>query len=99
MASAGGGVTRTKTDVRSLMATAAESKEGIALAGDTDGGFIFPQFHPAFDALFSFAKLLELLAVQETTLGTGPRVAARNTTWRRRLSPAPGRSRAASCAS
>ena len=67
----GGGVTRTKTDVRSLMATAAaaEGKEdGIALAGDTDGGFIFPQFHPAFDGLFSFAKLLEMLAVQETTL-------------------------------
>ena len=66
----GGGVTRTKTDVRSLMSTAAEGKEGIALAGDTDGGFIFPEFHPAFDALFAFAKLLELLAVQETTLGT-----------------------------
>jgi len=64
----GGGVTRTKTDVRSLMATAAEGKEDIALAGDSEGGFIFPEFHPAFDGLFSFAKLLELLAVQETTL-------------------------------
>lgn len=64
----GGGTIRTKTDARSLMATAAEGKEGIALAGDTDGGFIFPEFQPAFDALFSFAKLLELLAVQETTL-------------------------------
>ncbi|MGO8670357.1 MAG: sugar phosphate nucleotidyltransferase [Capsulimonadaceae bacterium] len=65
----GGGVTRTKTDVRSLMATAAEGKEGIALAGDTEGGFIFPEFHPAFDALFSFAKLLELLATQNVSLG------------------------------
>jgi mannose-1-phosphate guanylyltransferase/phosphomannomutase len=65
----GGGVSRTKTDVRSLMATAVEGKEGIALAGDTDGGFIFPEFHPAFDALYGFAKLLELLAVQETSLG------------------------------
>ncbi len=64
----GGGVIRTKTDVRSLMATAAEGKEGIALAGDTEGGFIFPEFHPAFDGLFSFAKLLEMLAVQKTTL-------------------------------
>lgn len=68
LAEHGGGVTRTKTDVRALMATAAEGKEGIALAGDTEGGFIFPEFHPAFDGLFSFAKLLELLAVQETTL-------------------------------
>jgi len=65
----GGGVTRTKTDVRSLMATAAEGKEGIALAGDTEGGFIFPEFHPAFDALFSFAKLLELLSQQDVSLG------------------------------
>jgi len=68
MAEYGGGVIRTKTDVRSLMGTAAEGKEGIALAGDTAGGFIFPEFHPAFDGLFSFAKLLELLAVQETSL-------------------------------
>ncbi len=68
MAEHGGGVIRTKTDVRSLMGTAAEGKEGIALAGDTSGGFIFPEFHPAFDGLFSFAKLLELLAVQETSL-------------------------------
>jgi len=65
----GGGVTRTKTDVRSLMATAAEGKEGIALAGDTEGGFIFPEFHPAFDGLFSFAKLLELLALQDVSIG------------------------------
>ena len=68
MAAHGGGVIRTKTDVRSLMGTAAEGKEGIALAGDTTGGFIFPEFHPAFDGLFSFAKLLELLAVQKTSL-------------------------------
>ena len=64
----GGGVIRTKTDVRALMGTAAEGKEGIALAGDTSGGFIFPEFHPAFDGLFSFAKLLEMLALQNTTL-------------------------------
>ena len=51
-----------------LMGTAAEGKEGIALAGDTTGGFIFPEFHPAFDGLFSFAKLLEMLALQNTTL-------------------------------
>ncbi len=64
----GGSVMRTKTDVRSLMASVVEEKGGLAFAGDTEGGFIFPEFHPAFDGLFSFAKLLELLAVQETTL-------------------------------
>ena len=64
----GGSAVRTKTDVRALMTTAAESKQGIALAGDMSGGFIFPEFHPAFDGLFAFAKLLEMLALQETTL-------------------------------
>ena len=64
----GGRVIRTKTDVRALMGTAAEGKEEIVLAGDTGGGFIFPEFHPAFDGLFSFAKLLEMLALQNTTL-------------------------------
>ena len=68
LAEHGGGVIRTKTDVRALMGTAAEGKEGIALAGDTLGGFIFPEFHPAFDGLFSFAKLLEMLALQNATL-------------------------------
>lgn len=69
MGKQGGGVTRTKTDVRALMGAAAENKEGIALAADSNGGLVFPQFHPAFDALFAFAKLLEMLAVQDTSVG------------------------------
>ena len=68
LAEYGGGVIRTKTDVRALMGTAAEGKGEVALAGDTLGGFIFPEFHPAFDGLFSFAKLLEMLALQNATL-------------------------------
>ncbi len=74
LAEHGGSVVRTKTDVRSLMATAAAGRqgpdggEGLALAGDTGGGFIFPEFQPAFDGLFAFARLLEMLALQETTL-------------------------------
>ncbi|MDQ2687753.1 MAG: nucleotidyl transferase, partial [Armatimonadota bacterium] len=68
MAKHGGGVSRTKTDVRALMATAAEDKAGITLAADSRGGLIFPQFHPAFDGLFAFAKLLEMLAVQDTSI-------------------------------
>jgi len=65
----GGTVTRTKTEVRALMATAAEGRGSMMLAADSDGGFIFPDFHPAFDALFSFAKLLEMLALQDVSLG------------------------------
>ncbi len=68
LAEQGGRVIRTKTDVRALMGTAAEGKEGFALAGRTTGGLMFPEFHPAFDGLFSFAKLLEMLALQNTTL-------------------------------
>ncbi len=65
----GGAVTRTKTEVRALMAAAAEGKGHLMLAADSDGGFIFPDFHPAFDALFSFAKMLEMLALQNVSLG------------------------------
>ena len=42
--------------------TNAATREGVVLAGDALGGFVFPSLHPAFDALFSLAKLLELLA-------------------------------------
>ena len=39
-------------------ATAAD----VAFAGAIGGGYIFPEFLPAFDALMSLGKLLELLA-------------------------------------
>jgi mannose-1-phosphate guanylyltransferase/phosphomannomutase len=38
------------------------ARDGVVLVGDALGGFVFPSLHPAFDALFSLAKLLELLA-------------------------------------
>lgn len=64
----GGEIECTKTDVRSLMSTASSDKDAVSFAGDADGGFIFPQFQPAFDALFAFAKTLEMLAQQNTSL-------------------------------
>jgi mannose-1-phosphate guanylyltransferase/phosphomannomutase len=42
--------------------TNAATREGVVMAGDALGGFAFPSLHPAFDALFTLAKLLELLA-------------------------------------
>lgn len=57
----GGTVKRTKHDPRSLMAEAALDKK-VVMAGDGEGGFIFPRFIPTFDAMFSFAKLLEVMA-------------------------------------
>lgn len=63
-----GAVVRTKTDVRSLMGIAASESEPVFMAGDGEGGFIIPQFQPAFDALYGFVKLLELLSRAKTTL-------------------------------
>jgi mannose-1-phosphate guanylyltransferase/phosphomannomutase len=57
-----GVVARTKTDSRFLMTLSSHPAENVAMAGDLDGGFIFPEFHPAFDGMFAFAKTLEMLS-------------------------------------
>ena len=57
-----GVVVRTKTDPRFLMTLSSLAAENVAMAGDLDGGFIFPDFHPAFDGMFAFAKTLEMLS-------------------------------------
>jgi len=49
-----------RVDRSSLMTAARE--EGVVFAGSGNGGFIFPDFLPAFDAIMTFAKLLELLS-------------------------------------
>ncbi len=59
---AGGSAARTKTDPRFLMTLSSLPAEKIALAGDLNGGFIFPDFAPAFDGMFAFAKTLEMLS-------------------------------------
>jgi mannose-1-phosphate guanylyltransferase/phosphomannomutase len=42
--------------------TSAASGEGVVFAGAVGGGYVFPEFLPAYDAVASLAKLLELLA-------------------------------------
>ncbi|MBM3494359.1 MAG: hypothetical protein FJX72_08575, partial [Armatimonadetes bacterium] len=62
---------RTKTDVRSLLAAAARQPGGqsdVTLAADRNGGFSFPDFHNAFDAMFAVGKLLEALSVTGRTV-------------------------------
>ncbi len=44
--------------------TEAATADGVVFAGALGGGYIFPQFLPAFDAVMSLGKLLELLAPQ-----------------------------------
>jgi mannose-1-phosphate guanylyltransferase/phosphomannomutase len=57
-----GVVARTKTDPRFLMTLSSLPAEKVAMAGDLEGGFLFPDFHPAFDGMFAFAKTLEMLS-------------------------------------
>lgn len=58
----GGRVLRTKSDPAALMGIAIAEKENVGLIGDTSGRFIFPRFHPAFDAMMACAKLVEYMA-------------------------------------
>jgi len=53
-------VVRNRADVRSLTITAVEQAENLLLAGALQGGFIFPEFHPGFDAMFAYVRLLEI---------------------------------------
>ena len=47
---------------------AASEREGVVFAGAEGGGYIFPRFLPAYDALMSLMKVAELLARADTTL-------------------------------
>jgi len=57
---AGGTVTWTKLSTRHLMDVSVSG--GLVLAASQEGGFIFPDFLPAYDATATFVKLLQLLA-------------------------------------
>jgi mannose-1-phosphate guanylyltransferase/phosphomannomutase len=59
-------VERTKVSLPALAQAA--SGEGVVFAGSLGGGYIFPGFLPAFDAVMSLGKLLELLAPEARPL-------------------------------
>ena len=42
--------------------TRAAAEDGVVFAGSAAGGFVFPEFLPAYDGVASLCKLLELLA-------------------------------------
>jgi mannose-1-phosphate guanylyltransferase / phosphomannomutase len=63
-----GQVVRTKDNPTALMEACYEHPNTI-LGGSGEMGFIFPQLHPGFDAMFCIAKLIEVLTLQERTLG------------------------------
>jgi mannose-1-phosphate guanylyltransferase / phosphomannomutase len=53
-------VVRTPASLGDLTKAAAE--DGVIFAGAVGGGFVFPEFVPAYDAVASLCKLMELLA-------------------------------------
>jgi mannose-1-phosphate guanylyltransferase/phosphomannomutase len=57
---------RTPASPRALMEQAAQ--KGMIFVGEERGGFVFPAFQPAFDAMMATVKLLEMLARLETRL-------------------------------
>jgi mannose-1-phosphate guanylyltransferase/phosphomannomutase len=48
--------------------TKAASQGGVVFAGAVGGGYVFPEFLPAYDAVASLCKLLELLAPVDAPL-------------------------------
>ena len=63
---AGANVIRAKAGPAALMNAACEAKAD--LAGDDRGGFIFPELHAGFDAMFGFARLVALLRGSQKSL-------------------------------
>ena len=57
---------RTATDHRHLLEYA--RRPNVGFVGEPEGGFIFPEFQPAFDAMYSIAHILEMLAERGTGL-------------------------------
>lgn len=63
-----GRIIRTRFDSRTLMHTATVGQDRIRLAGNPQGQLFFPSFSPAPDALFCFARLLEMMAREQLPL-------------------------------
>ena len=59
-------VIRTPASLAEL--TKASAEDGVIFAGAVGGGYVFPEFLPAYDAVASLCKLLELLAPVEKPL-------------------------------
>jgi len=56
-------IVRTPASLAGLTRAAAE--DGVVFAGAVGGGYVFPEFLPAYDAVASLCKLLELLTTAE----------------------------------
>ncbi|NEQ37695.1 MAG: NTP transferase domain-containing protein [Okeania sp. SIO3I5] len=61
-------VIRTKANPTALM-EACQVNHNVVVGGSGEMGFIFPKLHPGFDAMFCIAKVIEMLTIQERSLG------------------------------
>jgi mannose-1-phosphate guanylyltransferase/phosphomannomutase len=64
----GGRVIRTGVALRPLLHRSQLGRNRIRLAGTIEGEILFPEFSSGFDAMFSFVKLLEMLANHKVSL-------------------------------
>ena len=60
----GAHIQRTRSDRRSMMALAHAERETLDYGSGVKQEPIFPEFQPAFDALYAIAKIMELLATE-----------------------------------
>ena len=67
-----GRVIRTKANPTALMEVC-HTNPNVVLGGSGEMGFIFPQLHPGFDAMFCIAKLIEMLTLQQQDIYGSPR--------------------------
>lgn len=74
----GGRVIRTGVALRPLMHRSQLGRTRIRLAGTGEGEILFPEFSSGFDAMFSFVKLLELLAQHKVSLSEVHRLTPRS---------------------
>ncbi len=58
----GSGIEIVRTPASLSELTKAAAEEGVLFAGAVGGGYVWPEFLPAYDAMASLCKLLELLA-------------------------------------
>jgi mannose-1-phosphate guanylyltransferase/phosphomannomutase len=65
---AGSGLEVIRTPASLADLTKAAAEDGVIFAGAVGGGYVFPEFLPAYDAVASLCKLLELLAPAERPL-------------------------------
>ncbi|MBI3292213.1 MAG: mannose-1-phosphate guanyltransferase [Elusimicrobia bacterium] len=77
------GVQRLRTTPRHIVAASREP--GMLCVGDGVGGFIFPEFQPAFDAMYAIAKILEMVARQQVQLHQRARAVTSYATLHQRI--------------